>query len=56
MKQKRMKLKWVAHMPRKNKLKRKNRKSNNLEKFAKQQMKKYIEIHKENEKDLRYIG
>lgn len=43
-------------MPKKNKPKKKNRKMSKMEKFAKEQLEKYVEIHKENEKDLSYIG
>lgn len=43
-------------MPKKNKQKKKSRKMSRMEKFAKEQLEKYVEIHKENEKDLSYIG
>ena len=38
------------------KARRKSRRMNRMERFAKEQLEKYVEIHKENEKDLRYIG
>jgi hypothetical protein len=45
-------------MPKKNKSKskKKSRKMNKMEKFAKEQLERYVEIHKKNEKDLSYIG
>jgi len=43
-------------MARKIKLKKKNKRLNKMEKFAKEQLEKYVEIHKKNDKDLRYIG
>ena len=45
-------------MPKKNKMRKKgkNKKMRQMEKFAKEQLEKYIEIHKENGKNIRYIG
>ncbi|HLC39316.1 MAG TPA: hypothetical protein VJJ76_00345 [archaeon] len=43
-------------MAKKVKAKKKSRRMSRSEKFAREQMERYIEIHKENEKDLRYIG
>jgi len=36
--------------------KAKRKKMKQWEKFAEQQLEKYIAIHKEHEKDIRYIG
>jgi len=35
---------------------KKSKKINKLQKFAKQEMERYVKIHKENEKELSYIG
>jgi hypothetical protein len=35
---------------------RKRNPKKKIEKFAEQQLEKYIKIHKKHEKDLRYIG
>lgn len=35
---------------------KKQKKSNDLEKFLIKEMRRYIEIHKRHEKDLKYIG
>ena len=36
--------------------KRKSKKTRNLEDFVEQQLEKYVELHKEHEKELNYIG
>lgn len=43
-------------MAKKQKSKKRTRKMSKMEKFAKEQLERYVEIHKENEKDLSYIG
>lgn len=43
-------------MPKKTKARKKNKRMSKMEKFAKEQLEKYVEIHKKNEKDLSYIG
>ncbi len=35
---------------------RKSRKITDIERFVRDQLKRYIEIHREHEKDLTYIG
>ena len=35
---------------------RKSKREKNLEDFVQEQLEKYVELHKEHEKDLDYIG